>query len=176
MGRAAFFYPDFLWALRRARLGRDCMQRLERVIGLVMDPELFMVGAIDEYVVGQLKRPVGKKLVSTTKEDLQLEITKEEHASFYKRLINHWEDHLATKHFSIKGQLEFNAVLFVLRRAPFGLSNTRKKVMSKAPMKGFMQTWLQLSSAPPMLFVYSLDHTRTRLANDAKAVVGVFTV
>ena len=53
--------------------------------------------------------------------------TSEVYATFYESLPKDWADHLAVKHVSVEGQLEFSALIFTPSRALLDRFDSRKK-------------------------------------------------
>jgi len=72
----------------------------------------------EQYEIINKQKPIWMR----TPED----VTPEEYESFYKVLSSDWNPHIAVKHFSMDGQLQYRAILYVPKAAPHDLFDKKE--------------------------------------------------
>merc|ERR1712238_528377 len=84
---------------------KDLVKKHSEFIGFPI--ELYVEKSKEKEVTDSEEEEEEKKEEGADGDEPKIEEVDEEKDSFYKSLSNDWEAHLAVKHFSVEGQLEF---------------------------------------------------------------------
>lgn len=91
-------------------------------------------------------QPEKKKEMRTVKAFVQLnnqppiwlrkpeDVTKDEYDAFYKAISNDWDAPMIQKHFSVDGQIQFKALLYIPKRAAFDMFSNMEKRKSNVKL------------------------------------------
>ena len=82
------------------------------------------------------------------------DVTREEYVSFYKSFSNDWDEHLHHKHFSVDGSVQFKALLYMPKHAPFDMFNGRSDEKKRDNIKLYVKKVLIMDETNELLPEY----------------------